>query len=63
VLASGVLVLAVVGVLVTAACGVLAFRRLRRWALRRPDEARLWAELVARHQELDRQLDRVWHGW
>lgn len=62
-LASGILVLAVAVVLAAAACGVLAFRRLRRRVMRRRDEARLWADLVVRHRELDRELDRVWHGW
>jgi hypothetical protein len=63
VLATALLVLAAAAILVAAACGVLVFRRLRRRALHRRNEARLWADLVSRHRDLDRELDKVWHGW
>jgi hypothetical protein len=45
------IVLAVVSVLGARAC-------LR--AIRRRNERRMWDDLVARHQELDRELDKIW---
>jgi len=35
----------------------------RRRARRGKREAQLWANLVSRHQELDRELEKVWQSW
>jgi hypothetical protein len=41
---------------------VLAARVCLR-ALRRRAQRRMWDDLVARHQELDHELDEIWQRW
>jgi heme exporter protein D len=58
-LAGGVVVLPIAIVVVG---GVLAARVCLR-VMRRCRERRMWDDLVARHLELDRELDKIWRGW
>lgn len=39
----------------TGFCGYVCLRALRRW-----HERRRWDDLVARHRDLDRELDNIW---
>ncbi len=56
-LIAGILLLSICVAIATAAglgaCACL--RALRRW-----HERRMWEDLVARHWELDRELDKIW---
>jgi hypothetical protein len=45
--------------IVVAVAVVLGARACLR-AVRRRHEQRMWNDLVARHQELDRELDKIW---
>jgi hypothetical protein len=45
--------------IVIALAAVLSARACLR-AVRRRHEQRMWNDLVARHQELDRELDKIW---
>lgn len=50
-----------VAVVLMAAYSVMAVRGYQR-VRRRRREARLWADLVSRHQELAKELGRVWQS-
>jgi hypothetical protein len=45
--------------IVIAVAAVLGARACLR-AVRRRYEQRMWNDLVARHRELDRELDKIW---
>jgi hypothetical protein len=52
------IVLLLIGAALAAGCA-LAFR-MGLPMLRRRRLQRMWADLAARHRELDRELDKVW---
>lgn len=57
-------VVVVIGAAVLAACGLAGFfclRYLRRQEQRRKQERR-WTEFVLRQQDVDRELDGIWHS-
>jgi hypothetical protein len=54
--------LVLLGAAIMAAGTVLAVRVCLRALLRRA-QRRKWDDLVARHRELDRELDRIWPRW
>jgi hypothetical protein len=58
-LAAGILLLGFA--VVVAGCLLLARLCLR--AVRRRRERLRWDDLVARHQDLDRELENIWQHW
>jgi hypothetical protein len=54
--------LVLLGGAIMAVGTVLATRVCLRALLRRAQRRR-WDDLVARHRELDRELDRIWQRW
>lgn len=54
---AGILVL-LVSIVIAVGSGFGGYACLR--ALRRRNERRRWDDLVARHRELDRELDKIW---
>lgn len=54
---AGILVL-LAGLAIVAGIGFCGYVCLR--ALRRRHERRMWDDLVARHRDLDRELDNIW---
>jgi hypothetical protein len=58
-LAAGLLLLAFA--VVVAGCVLVALVCLRATRYRR--ERLLWDDLVANHQELDRDLENIWQRW
>jgi hypothetical protein len=55
-------ILVLLGGAIMTAGTVLAARVLLRALLRRA-QRRMWDDLVARHRELDRELDQIWQRW
>jgi hypothetical protein len=58
-LAAGVLLLAFAAVV----AGSVLVARVCICAARRRRERLQWDDLVARHQELDRELENIWQHW